>query len=493
MAAATTNAQYMKDRARRQGMFLSLPAVFWLGIFFILPVLIVLAISFMTPTTDGAGGQFPLTLNHYGDALDFFNKRLDISVMARPALTALVATFVSAIIAYQLAYFAVQLPTKRERQRILVLISLPFIVFILGTFGSTVFGQDKTIPILFSPDQPISDFSASIQTFVQNVFIRLQAAFIPVGQFLYWLKTSSTLILVIPTLAIIFLALTVLPIYFSVRKLAVPVANETSPRSRNFRLVLPSIIYGFIPTLILMFLVFAIPDFLNPRPIYSAVILRSVWISFITTLICLVMGYPLSFFIATRKSQSVRQFAMFLIIMPFWTNFLVRTYALKTIIAPDGTLAGILNLVGGLGILQNGKLTWLNTSEAVILGLVYSYLPFMVLPIYAVVEKFDFRFVEAANDLGANDWKTLIRVVIPMTAPGLVAGFILVFIPTIGAFVTPDLLGGVKGVMISNLIQQNIRGSGANYPRGSALSAVLMLLVTIGVIIYLRYGDREVA
>ncbi len=232
-------------------------------------------------------------------------------------------------------------------------------------------------------------------------------------------------------------------------------------------------------------------DFWKARPIYSAVILRSVWISLITTLICLFMGYPLSFFIATRKNQYFRQFAMFLIIMPFWTNFLVRTYALKTIIAPEGTLAGILNALGGLGILQNGKLTWLNTREAVILGLVYSYLPFMVLPIYAVVEKFDFRFVEAANDLGANDLKTLIRVVIPMTAPGLVAGFILVFIPTIGAFVTPDLLGGTQGLMISNLIQQNIRGSGANYPRGSALSAVLMLLVTIGVVIYLRYGDRE--
>jgi spermidine/putrescine transport system permease protein len=303
MAAITTNAQYMKDRARRQGIFLSLPAVVWLGIFFILPVLIVLAISFMTPTRDGAGGQLPLTLNHYADAFDFW-------------------------------------------------------------------------------------------------------------------KT---------------------------------------------------------------------------RPVYSTVIIRSVWISLLTTLICLIMGYPLSFFIATRKSQFFRQFAMFLIIMPFWTNFLVRTYALKTIIAPEGVLTGILNAIGAQGLLDNGKLDWLNTSGAVLLGLVYSYLPFMVLPIYAVVEKFDFRFVEAANDLGANDWKTLIRVVIPMTSPGLVAGFILVFIPTIGAFVTPDLLGGVKGLMISNLIQQNIRGTGANYPRGSALSAVLMLLVTIGVIIYLRYGDREVA
>jgi spermidine/putrescine transport system permease protein len=183
----------------------------------------------------------------------------------------------------------------------------------------------------------------------------------------------------------------------------------------------------------------------------------------------------------------MRQFAMFLIILPFWTNFLVRTYALKTIIAPEGPLSGFLQSIG----LISGLLDWLNTREAVILGLVYSYLPFMVLPIYASVERFDFHFVEAANDLGANDWKAFWRVVFPMTLPGVIAGFILVFIPTIGAFVTPDLLGGTQGLMISNLIQQNIRGAGANYPRGSALSVVLMMIVTVGVTVYLRYGDRE--
>jgi len=294
---ASSSDAPMKDRQRRQGIFLSLPAIFWLGIFFILPVVIVLAISFLTPTADGAGGQLPFTLRHYQDAFDFWKE----------------------------------------------------------------------------------------------------------------------------------------------------------------------------------------------RPIYSTIIIRSIWISLLTTVLCLLIGYPLCFFIATRKNAFVRQFAMFLIIMPFWTNFLVRTYALKTIISADGPLSGLLNALG----LISGPLDLLNTREAVIIGLVYSYLPFMVLPIYAVVEKFDFHFVEAANDLGANDWKTFWRVVLPMTMPGIVAGFILVFIPTIGAFVTPDLLGGTQGLMISNLIQQNIRGSGANYPRGSALSAVLMLIVTIGVVIRLRYGDRE--
>lgn len=293
--------------------------------------------------------------------------------------------------------------------------------------------------------------------------------------------------------------------------MAVTTKLRTQPRQKGFFLALPTILWLFIffmlPVLIVVAISFLTPisngrggelpitldsyasafDFFKARPVYSPIILRSIWISLLTTLLCLLMGYPLAFFISTRKKAWVRQFTMFLIILPFWTNFLVRTYALKTIIAPEGTLSGVLAAIGAI----QGPLDWLNTREAVILGLVYSYLPFMVLPIYASVERFDFHFVEAANDLGANDWKAFRRVILPMTLPGVIAGFILVFIPTIGAFVTPDLLGGTQGLMISNLIQQNIRGAGANYPRGSALSVVLMMMVTIGVIIYLQYGDRE--
>jgi spermidine/putrescine transport system permease protein len=292
---------------------------------------------------------------------------------------------------------------------------------------------------------------------------------------------------------------------------AIPVRPTAKEKTTGFRLALPAIIWLGIfflaPVLIVLAISFLTPttngrggqlpvtlahyadafDFFERRPIYSPIVLRSIWISLMTTVVCLLMGYPLAFFISTRRNPRMRQFALFLIILPFWTNFIVRTYALKTIIAPEGPLSGLLQ---SLGVIQD-TLNWLNTREAVILGLVYSYLPFMVLPIYASVERFDFHFVEAANDLGANDWKAFWRVVFPMTLPGVIAGFILVFIPTIGAFVTPDLLGGTQGVMISNLVQQNIRGSGANYPRGAALSVVLMILVTIGVTIYLRYGDRE--
>jgi spermidine/putrescine transport system permease protein len=284
-------------------------------------------------------------------------------------------------------------------------------------------------------------------------------------------------------------------------------------KSKGFLLALPAIFwltaFFILPVLIVVAYSFLTPtengrggqlpltiaqyakafDFYETRPIYWPIIVRSVWISLLTTTACLLIGYPLAFFISTRKSARMRQFSLFLIILPFWTNFIVRTYALKTIIAPVGPLNELLTAFGAI----QEQLDLLNTREAVILGLVYSYLPFMILPIYASVERFDFHYVEAAYDLGANDWKAFWRVVLPITLPGVIAGFILVFIPTVGAFVTPDMLGGTQGIMISNLIQQNIRGSGVNYPRGSALSVVLMMLVAIGVTIYLRYGNRETA
>jgi spermidine/putrescine transport system permease protein len=132
----------------------------------------------------------------------------------------------------------------------------------------------------------------------------------------------------------------------------------------------------------------------------------------------------------------------------------------------------------------------LNTNGAVLLGLVYGFLPFMVLPIYASVERFEYRFVEAAHDLGANDLWAFFRVILPMTLPGVIAGFILVFIPTIGAFVTPDLLGGTEGLMIGNLINTQFKGQG-NQPLGSALSMVMMAMVMIALLIYVRFGDRR--
>lgn len=220
--------------------------------------------------------------------------------------------------------------------------------------------------------------------------------------------------------------------------------------------------------------------------VFDGVFVRSVRIAFITMVICLLAGYPLAFFIRTRRSAWVRNMALFLVILPFWTNFLVRTYAWRILLGREGTINEMLISVG---VIQQ-PLQLLNTEFAVLVGLTYGFLPFMVLPIYASVERFDFRFVEAARDLGANDWHTFWRVVLPMTMPGVIAGCILVFIPAIGAFVTPDLLGGTRGLMIGNLIQGQFRGTG-NMPLGAALSVVMMSVVMLSLIFYIRFSNRE--
>ncbi len=224
----------------------------------------------------------------------------------------------------------------------------------------------------------------------------------------------------------------------------------------------------------------------NPQLPYFIVFQDSIVIAALTTAICLIVGYPLAFFIATRKNPLMKNLSLFLVILPFWTNFLVRTYAIKVLIGQDGPInITLLNL----GVITE-PLAIVNTSFAVVLGLVYTYLPFMVLPIYSSVERFDFRLVEAAGDLGANDWRSFWRVVLPLTLPGVVAGSILVFIPTIGAFITPDLLGGGAGLMIGNLIGTQF-GSARNWPRGSAASMVMLLLVMLSLIVYVVVNARN--
>jgi len=220
--------------------------------------------------------------------------------------------------------------------------------------------------------------------------------------------------------------------------------------------------------------------------VFAPVIWRSISVALLTTVVCLLLGYPLAFFISRRRDPRVRLLLLFLIMLPFWTNFLVRTYALITILQRDGLLNGLLQ---SLGVIAE-PLQMLFTPGAVLVGLVYGYLPFMVLPIYASVERLDMRYVEAANDLGANDLRAFWRVVWPLTLPGVIAGSILVFIPAIGAFVTPDLMGGTRGLMIGNLIQSQFGGRG-NIPLGSAVSMVLLALVFVGVLIYTRWGQEE--
>ncbi len=220
--------------------------------------------------------------------------------------------------------------------------------------------------------------------------------------------------------------------------------------------------------------------------VFGPVLWRSIGVALLTTVVSLVLGYPLAFYISRRRSPSARMLLLFLVMLPFWTNFLVRTYALITIMQRDGLLNGLFQSLGMI----SEPLQMLFTPTAVVIGLVYGYLPFMILPIYASVEALDWRFVEAANDLGANDWTSFWRVIFPLTLPGVIAGSILVFIPAIGSYITPDLMGGTRGLMIGNLIQGQFGGRG-NIPLGSAISMVLLAMVFVSVLIYTRWGQRE--
>ena len=219
--------------------------------------------------------------------------------------------------------------------------------------------------------------------------------------------------------------------------------------------------------------------------LYLNIFWRSLGLASLTTLICLIIGYPLAFFIATSSTRW-RNLLLFLVIIPFWTNFLVRTYAWIIILRSEGMINTILQ---SLNLIQE-PLNLLFTPFAVIVGLIYGYLPFMILPLYATIERLNFSLVEAAQDLGANQIRTFFRIILPLTLPGIIAGSILVFIPALGAFITPDILGGAKTVMVGNLIQNQFLQA-RDWPFGSALSMGLMVLVLIPVMIYFRSSNTD--
>ncbi|RMD80637.1 MAG: ABC transporter permease, partial [Chloroflexi bacterium] len=212
---------------------------------------------------------------------------------------------------------------------------------------------------------------------------------------------------------------------------------------------------------------------------------RSIWTSVLTTVICLLIGYPLAVFIA-RSPQQWRMPLLMLILIPFWTNFLVRIYAWQIILSNNGIINSILELIGV------GRLTLLNTEGATLIGLIYGELPFMVLPLYAAIDRFDFTLMEAAADLGANRVQAFLRVMLPMTMPGVVAGSVLVFIPTLGQFVVSELLGGAKVDYLGNLIQRFfLRANPINWPLGSALAVLMMLVLLVLIMMYFRVTTEE--
>ena len=214
-------------------------------------------------------------------------------------------------------------------------------------------------------------------------------------------------------------------------------------------------------------------------PVYLGILWRSLWIAGAATVLCLLLGFPLALFISRAGNR--KNLYLSLVILPFWTSFLVRTYAWMFLLRDTRLINTVLQK---LGLIHN-PLPLLYNDGAVILGLVYGYLPFMVLPLYATLERLDRNLLEAAADLGAKPWVALTRIVIPLSAPGIRAGAILVFIPCLGAYLTPDLLGGGKTVMIGNLIQNQFT-TARDWPFGSAVSLTLMAIVMILLLVFVR-------
>lgn len=208
-------------------------------------------------------------------------------------------------------------------------------------------------------------------------------------------------------------------------------------------------------------------------PLYLRAYLRTAWIATTTTMLCAVVSYPVAYYLALRAPDRWKRTLLVLTVIPFWTSFLIRTYAWILLLRSEGVINSALISSGVIGT----PLKLLYSDFAVLVGQVYGELPFMILPIYVALDRLDGRLLEAAQDLGANRFWTFVKVTLPLSRPGLLAGIVLVFIPSLGAFITPDLLGGAKSVMIGNLIQNQF--AQLNQPFGSALSLILTAVVLL--------------
>ena len=221
------------------------------------------------------------------------------------------------------------------------------------------------------------------------------------------------------------------------------------------------------------------------EPIRFQVMGRSLYLAVGTTLICLLMGFPVAYWIAQMTPKRWRNLLLLGFILPLWTSSLLRSYAWITILRPTGVLNTILTTIG------LPPLELLNNSPAVLIGMAYSYLPYMVLILYASLEKLDKRLLEASADLGANPIQTFWKVTVPQTMPGIAAGSLLVFISGLGDFVDPELLGGASSMTAARLIYNQFLGATQNWGFGSALSMVLIVAVSIAIALLIKYGDRE--
>jgi spermidine/putrescine transport system permease protein len=238
------------------------------------------------------------------------------------------------------------------------------------------------------------------------------------------------------------------------------------------------------------FRVFFARDIFDPENVrlnqaHATIFWRSISLSLQTTLICAVLGFPTAWFIATQPPGR-REVLLFLVTIPFWTNLLIRTFAIQEVIRNQGLINTILIQTGVI----SSPIQMLYTDFAILVGMAYVFLPFMVLPLFAAMEKLDRRLIEAGYDLYASRWQVVRHIILPLVRPGFIAGSILVFIPAIGAYVTPRVLGGGRNMMLGNLIELQF-GQGRNWPLGAALALTLLVIVVVALMFYIRVTNRD--
>ncbi len=217
-------------------------------------------------------------------------------------------------------------------------------------------------------------------------------------------------------------------------------------------------------------------------PLYAKVLIHSFYMAIVATIICLIIGYPFAYIVA-KMPEKWRPIMLFLVIVPFWTNSLIRTYGLKIVLGTQGILNKALI---GIGIIDT-PMRLMYTESAVMIGLVYILLPFMILPLYSAIEKLDDTYIEAARDLGANKIQTLTKVILPLTMPGIIGGCLLVLLPALGMFYISDLLGGAKNLLIGNVIKSQVLNA-RDWPFGAATSIALTIAMAIMLYAYYRAG-----
>lgn len=229
---------------------------------------------------------------------------------------------------------------------------------------------------------------------------------------------------------------------------------------------------------------------------YTEVFLRSFKLAIIATMICLLIGYPVSY-LMSREGASFQRTAMVLIMLPMWINFLLRTYSWMAILENNGLLNQLFRKIGLIALYNNifgtdiSFFRMINTQGAVVLGMVYNYLPFMILPIYSVIVKLDHSLIEAARDLGANSVQVFRRVILPLSLPGVLSGITMVFVPSVSTFAISKMLGGGTEMLLGDLIEQQYMGGAYNPYLGAAISLVMMVIVVICMVVMNRFGEGE--